>query len=837
LRVSSACVPNAPDDEEPLDDALVAARPDDAPGRLLAQSRIAAQLFGAAAPGFGRFRVLERLGGGGMGVVYAAYDPQLDRGVALKTVHVPSQSRELALREAKALAKLSHPNVVSVFDVGIEQGDVYIVMELVRGTTLREWVKDKPVRAVIDAYRQAAQGLAAAHDNGLVHRDFKPDNAIVGDDGRVRVVDFGLAVESEATGGGAGTPQYMAPEQRAGSAVTAAADQYSFAVALAEAVPAPLPAWVAAIVERARAEDAAARFASLHDVVRALGRDPVVVRRRRVIAGVLAAGVVGVAGAAFVLGRSASTHDVEPCAGGSQQLASAWSADAQHVQLARVAALSPYGGELARQLEPRLAGFRDSWIANVRDACLAHRRGEQSDALLDRRMACLDRGRAAFAMVGELTTSATADTLPGLAQATSALPVPDACADVASLVDDVEPPAPVIAPEVAALRRELERARVQIAAGRFADARAMGDTVSASARALRYEPLVAEAMLVAGSASLQMEDRAAAVARLTTATTIGLASGRADVGIEAWARRAFVDGTWDHPNTALAGLDVIDALATRSRSAFARALLANNVGAVHLARSERAAAKDSFVRALTWARDVHGPGAVELVAVRTNMALVADDPAETDRLFLDARAELARLLGPDHPDTLNVEWTRAMKSIASTHEAATYLASVCARHELHPSIATRAAGCYAELAELREAEGDRDGARAAIGRAVALGQATLDDTPEVAGYAALYRGDPTAALRAFDAVLATIPRQLGEPFFVGYTRAKLQLGRARALVVANRPREAIAALDAAISGFAEIAPAQQAATIDRKLAAARALKAALTSRAPASTRD
>src|SRR5262245_5620971 len=164
---------------------------------LLAQSRIAAALFGTTAPGFGRFRVLERLGGGGMGVVYAAYDPQLDRGVALKTVHVPKQSQELAVREAKALAKLSHPNVVSVFDVGVEQGHVYIVMELVRGATLREWIKERAVSDVIDAYRQAAQGLAAAHDGGLVHRDFKPDNAIVGGDGRVRVVDFGLAIEQE----------------------------------------------------------------------------------------------------------------------------------------------------------------------------------------------------------------------------------------------------------------------------------------------------------------------------------------------------------------------------------------------------------------------------------------------------------------------------------------------------------------------------------------------------------------------------------------------------------------------------------------------------------------
>jgi tetratricopeptide (TPR) repeat protein len=817
------------DDETALDDALAAARPAETSKRLLAQSRIAAQLFGATAPGFGRFRVLERLGGGGMGVVYAAYDPHLDRGVALKTVHVESQSQDIALREAKALAKLAHPNVVSVFDVGIEQNDVYIVMELVRGPTLAAWVKDKPLAAVIDAYRQAAQGLAAAHASGLVHRDFKPENVIVGDDGRVRVVDFGLAVESEARGGGAGTPAYMAPEQRAGEKVTAAADQYSFAVALAAAVPAPLPAWLAAIVERARSDDPAARFGSMQDVVRALGRDPAVVRRRRVIAGVVSTAVIGASIAAFVIGRS-STRE-EACAGGAADLAATWAADAQAAQLARISAMSPYGREVAGQLAPQLAAFRDGWIGNARKACLAHRRG-QSDRLFDRRMACLDRGRAAFATIGELTATASEPTLPGLARATTALPVPDACADIASLVDDVEPPAPAIAASVAALRRDLERASVQIAAGRFDDARRIGDTVTASARTLRYEPVLAEAMLVAGHAALQMEDRPGAVERLTAATTIGLASGRVDVGVEAWARRAFVEGTWEHPERALAGADVIEALASRSHSPFTRALLANNIGNVHLARSERDAARESFTRALAWAQQVRGPGAVELANVRMNMAIVADTAAEADRLFLAAHDELARMLGPDHPDTLNVDWTRAMKSI-SAEEAPTYLASVCARHELHPSIAARTAACYAELAEVREAQSDRAGARTAIERALALDD-KHEDTPEVAGYAALYRGDATAALRAFDAALAGLPAQTGEAFFMTYTRAKLQLGRARAAIAANQPPGA--SLDAAIAGLAAIAPAQRAATIDRKLAAARALKARdPTSRAPAGT--
>ena len=184
-----------PDHTGEVEEALVEARPTDPAGLALARARVETALFGAAA-GCGRFHVLERIGRGGMGVVYAAYDPELDRGVALKMIHVPERGRELAIAEAKALARLSHPNIVPVYDVGVLEDHVYIVLELVRGVTLREWVKDRPVRQIVEVYLQAGAALAAAHAAGLVHRDFKPDNAIAGVDGRVRVVDFGLACEA-----------------------------------------------------------------------------------------------------------------------------------------------------------------------------------------------------------------------------------------------------------------------------------------------------------------------------------------------------------------------------------------------------------------------------------------------------------------------------------------------------------------------------------------------------------------------------------------------------------------------------------------------------------------
>ncbi|MEM6292790.1 MAG: serine/threonine-protein kinase [Myxococcota bacterium] len=206
----------------------------------------------------GRFQILARLGAGGMGEVFTAYDDRLDRKVAVKVVHrsgVGTKAQSRMLREAQALAKVSHPNVVAVHEVGEHRGDLYIAMELIRGETLGQWsAEGRPWREVVEVYSQAAAGLSAAHEAGLVHRDFKPDNAIVGEDGRVRVLDFGLARQSHAaevpdaeerastssprddrltqTGVTAGTPAYMAPEQIRHQPLSAATDQFSFCVAL-----------------------------------------------------------------------------------------------------------------------------------------------------------------------------------------------------------------------------------------------------------------------------------------------------------------------------------------------------------------------------------------------------------------------------------------------------------------------------------------------------------------------------------------------------------------------------------------------------------------------------
>ncbi len=212
----------------------------------------------------GRFMVLRQIGSGGMGVVYSAYDEELDRRVAIKLLHEGlrgeqhSMGQSRLLREAQAMARVAHPNVAAIFEVGVARGQVFIAMELVHGQTLRAWLtaRKRGWREIVGVYLQAARGLRAAHERGIIHRDFKPENALIGDDGRVRVLDFSLARDSAdeperrvldrdlppgdtsltQAGRIIGTPAYMPPEQALGVVADDRADQFSFCIALFEAL-------------------------------------------------------------------------------------------------------------------------------------------------------------------------------------------------------------------------------------------------------------------------------------------------------------------------------------------------------------------------------------------------------------------------------------------------------------------------------------------------------------------------------------------------------------------------------------------------------------------------
>jgi WD40 repeat protein len=331
---------------EPEDDMLLDVR----------RREMAAKLFGGtvASVKIGRFTVVRKLGVGGMGIVYMAYDEQLDRRVAVKLLR-SSTSPEAGLRferEAQAMARLSHPNVVAVHEVGTHEGETFVAMEFVDGQDLRAWMsaEPRPWSAIVAAFRQAGEGLVAAHEAGVIHRDFKPDNVLGGNDGRVRVGDFGLAhgfgqalelpdsvpedsqrrleIELTRTGALMGTPAYMPPEQYAGRRTDARGDQFSFCVALWEALygqrpfvgrtllelstvislgriePPPadseVPGWLRVILLRGLACDAQDRWPSMRALLDAIGDDPRVRQRRIVTRVALGFGVVALVGALYL---------------------------------------------------------------------------------------------------------------------------------------------------------------------------------------------------------------------------------------------------------------------------------------------------------------------------------------------------------------------------------------------------------------------------------------------------------------------------------------------------------------------------------------------------------
>ena len=525
----------------------------------------------------GRYLVLELLGTGGMGAVYAAYDPELDRKVAVKLV-LPgaggSIGRARMLREAQAIARLSHPNVVTVHDVGTRVDEVFVAMELVDGDTLTAWLgeRTRTTDEILDVFVQAGRGLAAAHRAGLVHRDFKPDNVLVGKDGRTRVVDFGLVREVEhpeeepntpvpsepvlsmeltQAGSVMGTPAYMAPEQFMRRATDARSDQYSFCVALFEALQGKLPfigedlastaekvlsgevpevagerkvpARVRAVLRRGMSITPAARYPSMDALLAELAQSGRAGRRRLLSV----AAVAAVAGAMAIPLLAGKGSAAPPCAGGADRLTGAWDVSRRTaVERAFAATGLPYAADSARAVARSLDRYAGDWVKSWRDSCEATRvRGEQSAEMQDLRAACLARRRSELDALVDLMTAADQGTVQRAAAAAQALPPVAECDDLAALQAPVPPPSGAAARrEVDAIRDEAARVDALLLAGRYKDALGPAEALRLRARALAYRPVEAEVAVLVAQSNMRSgatEKAMAAYREALTAATAG----------------------------------------------------------------------------------------------------------------------------------------------------------------------------------------------------------------------------------------------------------------------------------------------------------------------------
>lgn len=734
------------------------------------RARVEAKLFGRAAPArFGRYEIIDPIGHGGMGLVYSGYDPQLQRKTALKVLHPErnddGRAHERMIREARALAKLDHPNVVKVHDVIVENWQVVVVMELLEGETLEQWqVRASPsCRDIVAAYAQAGDGLAAAHDVGVVHRDFKPSNAIISPDGCVRVVDFGLAhLTSEpelvardgvelphdltAPGDVLGTLAYSAPEQLAGLAATHASDQFSFCVALHAAIEGTppftggdrdarlasiqqgnvsrladgrnIPPWLRAVVARGLSAKAGDRFASLRDVVHELRRTR---GWRRWRSPVLATAAL----AAATLSTVALTHDPASsmCAGEAELVESAWNpAVRDQIGSAIQATGTPYAAVVHDLVLSTLERYATDWRARHQSACRTHQRGETSAVLYDRQISCLRRRLGELRGAASVLARIDARTVLNAMDVVSAISSASMCNDLERLQSDIAPPeAPATRAQVESIREQISSAEALARSGLSEDALAMLSEARTRATATPYPPVQVEASLAEGRIHIMHYDLERAIPVLTVARKMALEQHWLPAALEASARLLYADGQLNRNLERLElELEFLLPLSHGLRSDdLLRALLLNNAGAVYLAAGQRVQAADYFEKARAVLSSIEDANdspisdamSLELTSIDFNLALVTGDEQKRAKLLQGVLMKRRAVLGEQHRSTINalVAYAVYTSEPVAAIEALDQAASLFTTY--HPSAGAPLA--YVEMKRAFLASEHRETARAA----------------------------------------------------------------------------------------------------------------------------
>ncbi|MEM7157863.1 MAG: tetratricopeptide repeat protein [Myxococcota bacterium] len=664
----------------------------------------------------GRYLLIGRVGAGGMGVVWRAYDPKLQREVALKMVRtdrLSSTARARMVREARSMAQVAHPNVVAVYDVELDAQMVVLAMEYIEGPNLRAWLKEQPRSwsEIVDVFVGAGRGLASAHTAGLLHRDFKPSNVMVGQDGRPRVTDFGLArvplpesempdelvardswdgdltsvalgesLRGELTEAGTvmGTPAYMAPEQHLDADLDARADQYAFCISLRAALlsenpfrgrgealadaklggPPPwprtstIPRRITAAIDRGMAPRVSDRWPSMSALLEVLQYDEG--RRRRTMAVVV--GVMLGSAVIALLAPSASTV-AAPCTGAREQLDEVWG-EARRAQVERavrstgVAFADAVWAESASSLDR----YAEDWTAMYTEACEATNiRRDQSAAVMDLRMSCLRRARGQLRAVTTVLAEADATALARAHELSRGLPSLERCADVEALSSEIAPPDdPAVATAVEGARERLAEVSVRLRAGELPRARQIVEEVTAQIEAIDYSPLQVELAEMRGRTLYEEGEYARAEQVLRDVIESGLAQGQWGLVRSTAATMSFVvgQGLGRHED-AMAYLAV--ALGLSQRTGFggreeASARLA--LGTTLRLRGELEPAEREIRQALALQR---GSGVSELTIAVTHNNLANNlfsqgRFAEAMTEHDTARSIYLEILGPRHPE-------------------------------------------------------------------------------------------------------------------------------------------------------------------------------------------
>jgi len=739
----------------------------------------------------GRYVVLGEVGRGGMGVVLAAYDPELDRKVAIKVLRRPDgRGRAVAQarlqREAQAMARLTHPNVVAVHDVGTVGDQIYVAMEFIEGRTLREWTieRERTWREVLTVLRPVAEALAAAHAMGLVHRDIKPDNVMIGApngvraaEGRVWVMDFGLVrgIASDATdsesgpelddasasisrlrlddvltrvGAMLGTPGYMAPEQLAGHTVDGRSDQFSYCVMAWEAFcgqrpfegdtlaeltynvlgqrlqPLPrgrkVPARIRRALERGLRVEPAERWPSMEALLEELSRAAMNRRTRLVAVGL---GVVMAGIGAGVYWRVQSPL----CTGAEAAIADVWSGEHRERVMAAIHASGvAYADDVWARIVPPLDVWAAGWVDARTDACEAtRRRGEQSEAVMDLRMACLARAEVGFAATVRVLAQATPEALEHAHDIVGGLPQLSRCDDVEALRAEVEPPPPELQAAVAAIREELAEASAQRLAGAYDVALAAVARAEAALDGLAYEPIATEVWLELGQVHDELGRYAEAEADLQRVRRIGARWHQWEAVRDATLQLILIIGSRQGRDAEALILEPLaDGLI--GEDAKASATLRSYLSWIAYGRGDYVAAEAYLRDALARSEDP-----IEIAQTRDALggALSAQGRhAEAEAEHRAALAGLRQGLGPGHPMVarplgnlaLALQSGGKLEAAESLHREALALTSAT-RGEQHPEVAA----CHSNIALALRKQGKLAEAEAELRTAISIGEATL----------------------------------------------------------------------------------------------------------------
>jgi tetratricopeptide (TPR) repeat protein/predicted Ser/Thr protein kinase len=549
----------------------------------------------------GRYVVLRTLGAGAMGTVYLAYDPELDRKVALKLLHGgESPKRRVALlREAQALAKLTHPNVVAVHDVGEHDHAVYVAMEFVEGVTLREWLSQerRSWRGVLDVFLEAGRGLQAAHRRGLIHRDFKPDNVMIADSGRVLVMDFGLArptgeasgepdddldsisgsVLMEATlGHVAGTPAYMAPEQAVASALTPAADQFSFCVSLWEALhgnrpfegptypellrniadgrfrstPADrrVPRWLRRVLVRglrAKAED---RWPSVDALAEALDRGRGQWRWKAALAAAFLLAIpVGVVARQRNQEREAMQQRIATCGDEADRIYEVWNDEARERLGAGLRSTGvSFADDSVDTLTPWFDAYTEAWRRGRFETCVRTSvEHEWSEERADRAMWCFEDRRQQLEAAVDQISGGDAKAARRAVRIASYLDPVEACLDP-ELIERLPAPPADIRDQIRAVRTQLIESDRLRHGGMPLDALEAVRKARMLAAELDWPPVLAQSLFLEGRSLLEAGRWKDAEPLLTEAFFVAEKAGSRELAFRAARSLIKVHGALQH---------------------------------------------------------------------------------------------------------------------------------------------------------------------------------------------------------------------------------------------------------------------------------------------------